>query len=100
MLQLTTMINSKDSEDWNANSPVCPCILQEYKQWHGHKHSDQTQKTESPRICNKNNQGEKNRINNQTPKKNTVSCILDKLYIMNHGLLWVSFRFWSDLLSI
>jgi hypothetical protein len=34
MLQLTTMINSEDSEDWNANSPVCPHILQGNKQWH------------------------------------------------------------------
>jgi hypothetical protein len=75
------MINSEDSEDWNANSPVCPCILQENKQWSAYKHSDQIQGKESPYNCNKNNKGEKNKINNQTPKKNTVLCILDKLHI-------------------
>jgi hypothetical protein len=69
------------------------------KQWYAHKHSDQTQGKESPYICNKNNKGEKNTIYNQTPKKNTVLCIFDKLHIMDHCLLCV-FPFWSDLLLI
>jgi hypothetical protein len=43
MLQLTTVINGEDTEDWNANCPICPHIL--------HKQNCLTQQQDSKLSC-------------------------------------------------